>query len=76
MKKQNFYLSDFWYGMLLMLSFCIVAMCFKEADAFRGYNSIGGELISLALPLLIIRWKQWSRINKRRDDRKFFEERY
>jgi hypothetical protein len=76
MKKQNFYLSDFWYGALLVISVWVIAKSFSYSDVFRAYNSTGGEIFTLFLPVLIIRWKQWSRVNKRRDNRKFFEERY
>ena len=76
MKKEKFYLSDFWYGALLVLSIWIITNAFTYADVVRAYNSTGGEVFTLFLPIFIIKWKQWSRINKRRDDRKFFEERY
>ena len=76
MKKQKLYLSDFWYGALLVGSIWLIVSMFNYADAIRGYNALGGEFILLVLPLLVIKWKSWSRMNKRRDDRKFFEERY
>lgn len=76
MKKQNFYLSDFWYGALLIASIWLIVSMFNYADAIRGYNALGGEFVLLVLPLFIIKWKTWSRVNKRRDDRKFYEERY
>lgn len=76
MKKQKFYLSDFWYGALLVISIWVICEAFSYADAFRTYNSTGSEILTLFLPILVIKWKQWSRVNKRRDDRKFFEERY
>lgn len=76
MKKQNFYLSDFWYGALLIGSIWLIISAFNYADSVRGYNATGGEFVLLLLPLFIMKWKSWSRTNKRKDDRKFYEERY
>ena len=57
MKKLN----DFWFGVLLTLSIFVVAYSFKYADAQRMTNSeIGGEVFTIALPLLIAKWKLWT----------------
>lgn len=53
MKKLN----DFWFGFLLALSIVAVVWCFEYADSFRGYNSTGGEVFMMALPMLITQWK-------------------
>ena len=44
----------FWIG-LLTASVLFVGICFKEAYLYRGYNSVGGEVFTVALPLLIAR---------------------
>ena len=56
MKKTN----DFWFGFVLTLSILFCVFCFEYADNFRGYNSIGGEVFMIALPLTIV----FNKINK------------
>ena len=55
MKKLN----NFWFGVILTLSILFVMWCFDYADNFRGYNSTGGEVFMIALPLWIV-WKKIS----------------
>ena len=47
---------------MLALIFAIffVAFCFKYADNVRGYNATGGEVFTIALPLLILKWRLWT----------------
>lgn len=57
MKKLN----DFWFGVLLVLSILFVVWCFQYANAERiAENKVGGEVFTIALPLLITKWKLWT----------------
>ena len=49
--------KGFWFGVILTLSILAVVWCFEYADATRGYNSTGGEVFTIALPLYIV-WKK------------------
>ena len=49
MKKTS---GFFWFGVALTLSILAVVYCFEYADATRGYNSTGGEVFTIALPLI------------------------
>jgi hypothetical protein len=53
-------LNNFWFGVLLVLSVLIVIWAFDYARDVRGYGAIGGEVFTIALPLLIVRWKLWT----------------
>lgn len=53
MKKTG----GFWFGVALILSILFCIWCFEYADNFRGYNSTGGEVFMLALPLMIVQNK-------------------
>lgn len=53
MKKTG----GFWFGVALTLSILFCIWCFEYADSFRGYNSTGGEVFMLALPLMIVQNK-------------------
>ena len=55
MKKLN----NFWFGVILILSILVVMWCFDYADNFRGYNSTGGEVFMIALPLYVV----WMKIS-------------
>lgn len=50
-------LNNFWFGVILTLSILAVIWCFDYADNWRGYNSTGGEVFMIALPLYIV-WKK------------------
>ena len=50
-------LNNFWFGAILTLSILSVIWCFDYADNWRGYNSTGGEVFTIALPLYIV-WKK------------------
>jgi hypothetical protein len=56
MKLKN----NFWLGLLLGVSIMLIPLSFLYADLQRGYNGTGGELFTIALPLLVIQWRQWS----------------
>lgn len=56
MKKTSY----FWFGVWLTASIALTIWCFEYADATRGYNSIGGEVFMIALPLMIV----FNKINK------------
>lgn len=53
-------LGDFGFITLLVLSILIVIASFGAAQLERGYYAVGGEIFSLILPLLVLRWKSWS----------------
>ena len=53
MKKLN----NFWFGVILILSILVVMWCFDYADNFRGYNSTGGEVFTIALVIWIVERK-------------------
>ena len=55
MKKSNI----FGFGVALTLAILAVVYCFEYADAVRGYNSIGGEVFTIALPLYVV----WMKIS-------------
>lgn len=60
MKKLKF-LNDFWFGVLLVFAIMAVLYCFQYASAERIVeNKVGGEVFTLALPLLIAKWKLWT----------------
>lgn len=49
-------LRDFWFLSLIVASFAVVAVSFHAADIQRGYDSFGGEVFTLSLPILILNW--------------------
>lgn len=49
--------NNFWFGAILTLSIFMVIWCFDYADNFRGYNSTGGEVFMIALPLTLVWFK-------------------
>lgn len=53
MKKLN----DFWFGVLFCASICLVCYCFIIANAQRESVTVGGEVFTIALPLLVAKWK-------------------
>ena len=46
--------NNFWFGAILTLSIFMVIWCFDYADSFRSYNSTGGEVFMIALPLTLV----------------------
>lgn len=56
MKKLN----DFWLGALLTASIWLVLWAFGYADNFRGFDSTGAEVFTIALPVMIV----WSNVVK------------
>ena len=60
MKKINI----FWFGFALTLSILAVVWCFEYADGVRGYNSTGGEVFTIALPLYVV-WKKISDMGRK-----------
>ena len=46
--------NNFWFGAILTLSIFMVIWCFEYADSFRSYNSTGGEVFMIALPLTLV----------------------
>lgn len=50
-------LNNLWFGVILTLSILAVIWCFNYADNFRGYNSTGGEVFMIALPLTLVWFK-------------------
>ena len=63
-------LSAFWFGFLLCLSIVIIPVAFILGDAERGYNALGGEAFTLALPFLVLQWRIWTVEQIKRNKRK------
>ena len=53
-------LNRFWCGFLLGLTPFIIQNAFMLADLERGFNATGGEVFTIALPLLIFKWRLWT----------------
>ena len=53
-------LGDFGFIALLVLSILIVIASFGAAQLERNYYAVGGEIFSVILPILVLRWKAWS----------------
>ena len=62
-------ISGFWFGVLFAFSIVLIAVTFALGDFERGYDALGGEVFTLALPLLVIKWREWS-IEKELQERK------
>ena len=56
MKKSRYFI----YGCLLTVSIFLVIFAFELADLTRGYCATGGEVFTIALPLLIFKWRLWT----------------
>ena len=56
--------KDFWFGFALTLAILFVVLCFEYADGFRGFNSSGSEVFTIALPLWIV-WKKMSAMGQK-----------
>jgi hypothetical protein len=53
-------LSKFWYGFFLATSLFVVVWSFVAANSFRGNGYVGGEVFMVALPLMVIQWRDWT----------------
>ena len=53
-------LSRFWCGFLLAFSIMLIPLSFAYGDLERGYDALGGEVFTIALPYLIIKWRLWT----------------
>lgn len=53
-------LHKFYFGLLMGLCPWIISWSFEYADRCRGYNSIGGEMFTLLLPIFIVIWRNWT----------------
>lgn len=62
-------INRFWFGVLLALSIMIIPLAFQIGDIERGFDALGGEIFAVALPFLVIRWREWS-IEKALEERK------
>lgn len=52
MKKSTYFVL----GCLFTLSIGLMIWAFDVADMWRGYNGTGGEVFTIALPLILV-WK-------------------
>lgn len=50
-------LNNIWFGFILALAMLWVGRSFATAYASRGYLAIGGEVFTIALPMLIVHLK-------------------
>ena len=55
MKKSRYFI----YGCLLTVSIFLVIFAFELADLTRGYCATGGEVFTIALPLVLV-WEMLS----------------
>ena len=53
-------INRFWFAIFLTVSIFVIAAVFALGDLERGYDALGGEVFVLALPFLVIRWREWS----------------
>ena len=53
-------INRFWFAVFLTVSIFVIAAVFALGDLERGYDALGGEVFVLALPFLVIRWREWS----------------
>ena len=56
--------KGFWFGVVLTFSIIATIWCFEYADTVRGYNSTGGEVFLIALPLWIV-WKKFKAMGQK-----------
>jgi len=59
MKKWRLY-SKFLFGLFLGISLMSIPLSFAYADLERGYNAVGGEVFTTALPIFVLWWRAWS----------------
>ena len=55
MKKSVYFV----FGSLFTISMFLTIWAFEVADLWRGYNGLGGEVFTVALPLILV-WKMVS----------------
>ena len=69
---QKTKLNRFWFVFLLVVSITIIPLAFALGDAERGYDALGGEVFTLALPFLVLMWKECTmeQTNKNRKTKK------
>lgn len=53
-------INKFWFGFLLAFSIMLIPLAFLYADTQRVCNSIGGEVFMVALPFLVLKWREWT----------------
>lgn len=53
-------LNNFWFGFLLALSISVSVFLFILADNLREIPATGGEVFTIALPFLILKWRMWT----------------
>lgn len=53
-------LNRFYFGLLMGLCPWVISWAFEYADNFRGYNSLGGEMFTLLLPIFVVVWRNWT----------------
>jgi hypothetical protein len=53
-------LNNFWFGFLLALSISVSVFSFILADELREIPATGGEVFTIALPFLILKWRMWT----------------
>ena len=53
-------LNKFYFGLFMGLCPWLISWAFEYADRYRGYNSLGGEMFTLLLPVLIVMWRDWT----------------
>ena len=69
-------LNRFWYGFFLATSIFVVFISFSNAHSFRGNDIfVGGEVFTIALPLLVIQWRDWTVEQTKEERRKRLEQR-
>lgn len=55
MKKSVYFI----FGSLFTISMFLTIWAFEVADLWRGYDGMGGEVFTIALPLILV-WKMVS----------------
>lgn len=53
-------LNKFWFGFLMCLSLMIILLSFYAGMSSRECNAIGGEIFTLTLPFLIVKWRTYT----------------
>ena len=67
MKKLN----NFTFGVTITLSILLCCKCFQyAAGEHTADNVIGGEVFTLALPVLKIKWKMWTVEQEKKNQKK------
>lgn len=53
-------LNSFWFVVLFIVSIMLIPLAFEIGDFERGYNAVGGEVFTIALPFLVWKWREWT----------------